>query len=107
MGAVVTAESMTMKGTPEDSLRVELDGATSLPALPSIMHDARVLLQANGYLGVIVIDLEPLSGIETECGSAMYNQLIRRIGAELADIRKQVIRAGDLLASMRQFGEQL
>ena len=91
----------------QDPLEVVVDKASALPSLESIIHDVRILLHTNGYLGVVVIDLEPLSGIESECGSANYNQLLRRIGEELSDIRKQVIRSGDLLCSQRQFGEQL
>lgn len=88
-------------------MRVEIDGATSLPSLTSILHDIRILLDTNGYLGIIVVDLEPLSAIEADCGPQPYNQVIGRICQELSAMLKGTLRAGDLLCSLRSYGEQV
>ncbi len=87
--------------------RVEIDGGSDLPALTSIIHDVCGLLQHNGHLGVMLIDLEPLSAIESECGSAVYNELLGKLSDSLLQMRTQVIRASDLICSVRRFGEQL
>jgi EAL domain-containing protein (putative c-di-GMP-specific phosphodiesterase class I) len=89
------------------ALRVERDGASKLPSLPSILHDVRVLLATHGYLGVILVDLEPLHAIEAECGSDTYNELIARIGSEIDQMRGEVIRSSDVVCSVRSYGEQI
>lgn len=88
-------------------LRVQLDSASTLPSLASVLHDVRVLLQTYGYVGIILIDLEPLAEIEAECGSEIYNGFISTVCKEVMQLRSQIIRAGDLLCSVRPFGEQM
>jgi EAL domain-containing protein (putative c-di-GMP-specific phosphodiesterase class I) len=89
------------------SLRVELDGASHLPSLPTILHDVGVLLHTNGYIAIVLVDLEPLNEIEAECGSGVYNQLILRISKEVDSLRRNIVRAGDLLCAVRPYGEQI
>jgi len=89
------------------SLRVELDGASRLPALQSVLHDVGVLLHTNGYVAIVLIDLEPLGEIEGECGSEVYNQLIMNISKDVDSLRRHYVRGGDLLCAVRPFGEQL
>lgn len=89
------------------SHRVELDAASALPALPSILHDVRILLESNGHIGIIALDLEPLSLIESECGSAIYNEVLARVSAEVGRARSTILRASELLCSIRPYGEQI
>lgn len=88
-------------------LEVRLDPVSVLPALDSILHDVQVLLSSNGYLGVVLIDLQPLSSVEAECGREEYNRLLGRIAQEVAKLHPKLVRTGDLLCSVRPFGEQL
>src|ERR1700737_1509386 len=85
------------------ALRVQLDSASTLPSLVSVLHDGRVLLQTYGYVGIILIYLEPLAEIEAECGSEIYNDLIRTVCKEVLQLRSTIIRSGDLLCSVRPF----
>jgi EAL domain-containing protein (putative c-di-GMP-specific phosphodiesterase class I) len=91
----------------ERSLHVEMDRASQLPSLQSILHDIGVLLQTNGYVAIVLMDLEPLAEIEAECGSEVYNQLILRISRDVDSLRRSIIRGGDLLCAVRPYGEQL
>ncbi len=92
---------------PDRRHQLELDLATALPPLAHVLHDVRVMLDQNGYLGLLLIDLQPLSEIEEECGPEVYNQLLTKVCAELATLRVESLRAGDLLASVRPLGEQV
>jgi len=89
------------------SLEVKLDGASEAPLLTEVLHDVDVLLHSSGYLGLILIDLEPLSQIESEFGAATYNQTLFQIAAEVVELRHQVMRSGDLICMLRPYGEQL
>ncbi|MFZ5472298.1 MAG: EAL domain-containing protein [Myxococcota bacterium] len=93
--------------TDPSALRVQLDPASVLPSLESVLHDVQVLLQSNGYVGLVLIDLQPLSEIEAECGSEVYNTLIARIASEVSKLHPQVVRTGDLLCSVRSYSEQI
>lgn len=92
------------RGTP---LEVQLDGASEVPLLTEVLHDVDVLLHTSGYLGLILIDLEPLSQIEAEFGAAIYNQTLFQVAAEVVELRQHVMRSGDLICMLRPFGEQL
>lgn len=88
------------------ALQVEVDRASQLPLLDFVVHDVGTLLHSNGYLGIVLVDLEPLSEIEADCGRTIYNQLITRIAGELGGLRTGTIRHGDLLCCLRPLGEQ-
>ncbi|MGQ0508777.1 MAG: EAL domain-containing protein [Myxococcaceae bacterium] len=75
--------------------------------MSSVVHDVRSMMEINGYLGLLLVDLEPLSEIESECGPDVYNLLIKEICAELGRIRHETMRVGDLLCSVRPLGEQV
>lgn len=92
---------------PADPHEVTVDEGSALPTLDSVFHDIQVLQSHYGSLGIILLDLEPLSSVETECGSETYNALIRKVSAEVLRMRGQVIRHGDLVCSIRSFGEQI
>src|SRR5439155_687757 len=64
-------------------------------------------LQTFGYLGIILIDLEPLGEIEAECGSGVYNRTIGQICEEITRLRRDVVRSVDLLCTARPYGEQI
>src|SRR4051794_27700979 len=78
-----------------------------LRSLEETLPEIRGLLQAFGYLGIIVLDFEPLQSIEAECGSDRYNQLLGRIATGVLGMRAKQVREGDLICSLRPFGEQL
>ncbi len=83
------------------------DPASGLPHLHSITHDVHVLLESVGYLGIVLVDLSPLSEVELEFGAAAYNTLIGDIARALRELSKSVLRDGDLLCSVAPQGEQL
>jgi EAL domain-containing protein (putative c-di-GMP-specific phosphodiesterase class I) len=89
------------------SLRVNIDSVSDLPWLGSIIHDAHVLLQTNGYLGLILIGLKPLAEIEVECGRGVYNKLIGQIVQEVIHLRHVVVRADDLICAVQPYGEEV
>lgn len=88
-------------------LTVELDLATELPSLGSVLHDVRGLLEQCGYLGLLLVDLEPLSVVEADCGPEVYNQLMRRVAQEIGEVRGASMRLSDLFCSVRSLGEQM
>ena len=88
-------------------LEVQLDGASEVPLLHEVLHDVDVLLHSSGYLGLIVVDLEPLGQIESEFGAATYNQTLFQIANEITELRHHVMRTGDLVCMLRPYGEQL
>lgn len=87
--------------------RFELDGASQLPPLHAITHDVQVLLETVGYLGIVVIDLQPLDVIEQEYGRAVYNDFILQVAQALGDVGREALSSGDLLCSIAPYGEQL
>ena len=88
-------------------LRVEIDHASELPSLPSMIHDVKSLMEQSGYIGLLLVDLEPLSEVEADCGPEVYNALIAKVAREVAKVRGEVMRVGDLFCSVRPLGEQL
>jgi EAL domain-containing protein (putative c-di-GMP-specific phosphodiesterase class I) len=84
-----------------------MDGASALPWLGSVMHDVRGMLQANGYLALILLDLKSLADIEAECGRNVYNEVIATVCKEVLHLRHQLVRAQDLICSVQPFGEEI
>ena len=90
-----------------DRERVELDSATQLPPLHAITHDIHVLLESLGYLGIVLIDLEPFGSVEMEFGQEAYNTLLGEVAREAGALRSQVLGGGDLLCTVMPYGEQI
>jgi EAL domain-containing protein (putative c-di-GMP-specific phosphodiesterase class I) len=87
--------------------QLELDGASALPWLGSVMHDVRGMMQANSYLALILVDLKSLADIEAECGRNVYNEVIGTICKEVLHLRHKLVRAQDLICSVQPFGEEI
>lgn len=94
-----------MRGLPEPVAAPSPE--EEIASLEAAMPRIRSLLSANGHVGVLALDLEPLSVVESECGSAVYDELLARICLELDRLRNQVIRATDVVCRLRPHGEQL
>ncbi len=90
-----------------DRERVELDSATHLPPLHAITHDVHVLLETLGYLGIVLIDLEPFGSVEMEFGRSAYNELLGKVAREAGALRSEVLGSGDLLCTVMPYGEQI
>src|SRR5262245_40609650 len=79
------------RGERRQDLQVQLDTVTALPWLGSIAHDVHTMLRVNGYLALILLDLKSLADIETECGRAVYNEVIARICREVVQLRQEAV----------------
>lgn len=88
-------------------LQVQLDSVTALPWLGSIAHDIHTMLRVNGYLALVLLDLKSLADIETECGRAIYNEVIARICQEVVHLRQEAVRSEDLICTVQPFGEEI
>ena len=88
-------------------LQVQLDSVTALPWLGSIAHYIHTMLRVNGYLALVLLDLKSLADIETECGRAVYNEVIARICQEVVHLRREAVRSEDLICTVQPFGEEI
>ena len=88
-------------------LQVHVDSVTALPWLGSIAHDIHTMLRVNGYLALVLLDLKSLADIETECGRAVYNEVIARICQEVVQLRQEAVRSEDLICTVQPFGEEI
>ncbi len=84
----------------------ELDPASGLPQLHAVVHDVRVLLESQGYLGVVIVDLSDLDRIEAEFGRRAYNELLRGLADEMVDIAGDVTGSDDFLSVLAPYGEE-
>jgi EAL domain-containing protein (putative c-di-GMP-specific phosphodiesterase class I) len=88
-------------------LQVNVDAASALPWLGSVVHDVRDMLQANGYLALVLLDLKPLADIEAECGRTVYNEVIAGVCREVVFLRHKAVRSQDLICTIQPFGEEI
>jgi len=88
-------------------LQVQVDSVTALPWLGSIAHDVHTMLRVNGYLALVLLDLKSLADIETECGRAVYNEVIAQICREVVQLRQEAVRSEDLICTVQPFGEEI
>jgi len=79
----------------------------ALPWLGSVIHEVQAMLQSNGYLGIVLLDLKSLADIEAECGRAVYNEVIFRICEQVVQLRHTIVRSDDLICSVQPFGEEI
>jgi len=84
-----------------------VDSVTALPWLGSIAHDVHTMLRVNGYLALVLLDLKSLADIETECGRAVYNEVIAQICREVVQLRQEAVRSEDLICTVQPFGEEI
>ena len=87
------------------------DGVSSVPeaapCLAALMQNIGAMLRTQGDVGVILIDLGLIGGVEAECGAEVYNQLIDEVLDEALRLRGTVLRAGDVLCRTQPMSEEL
>lgn len=79
------------------------------PDIPTFQSQAAAFgeaLRKHRYLGMILVDLQPLSHIEKVYGSAVYDRFLGRVGQMLLDLRGRVLRMADSIAISGEHGEQ-
>lgn len=64
------------------------DGLTGLAALPAVMDDIRRLLESQGALDLVYLDLGRSGGHETKLGWAAYDGAVRDFAAVLGSLRE-------------------
>jgi EAL domain-containing protein (putative c-di-GMP-specific phosphodiesterase class I) len=80
-------------------------GMSSIPDLREVERRAAVILEAQGGLGVIVIDLLSLARIERSFGGSAYAALRNQLDPLLAEVRGRV-REDDILARDAREGDR-
>ncbi|MBI3180668.1 MAG: EAL domain-containing protein [Myxococcales bacterium] len=91
----------------EERRAIVIDGGGACTSLDCMLPRVLAMLNLHGHMGVLVMDLEPLSAIEHDCGCKLYDELLGLIRDELDKLRNQVIRATDLVCGIRPNGEQI
>jgi EAL domain-containing protein (putative c-di-GMP-specific phosphodiesterase class I) len=64
------------------------DSLTGLPALSAVMDDTRRLLETQGLLDVVYLDLGRSGGHETKLGWAAYDEAVREFASLLSSLRE-------------------
>ena len=73
------------------------DGLTGLPALSAVMDDVRRLLESQGVLDVVYLDLGRSGGHETKMGWAAYDEAVREFASLLGSLRERIATERDRL----------
>lgn len=70
------------------------------------MAEILTRLQTHGYLGMVLIDLEPLAGIEADQGRDAFEDLLASVAEGASMLRRKAIREADLLVRLQPHSEQ-
>lgn len=101
------SKEQAVAGKPKRNLKQSDLSTGTLPWLGSVIHEVQAMLQANGYLGIVLLDLKSLADIEAECGRTVYNEVIFRICEQVVHLRHTIVRSDDLICSVQPFGEEI
>src|SRR5689334_11340709 len=77
-----------------------------IPTFESQLAQLGDALHEHRYLGMILIDIQPLSHIERVYGAKVYDRFVARVGQMLLDLRGKALRKSDTIAMSGEHGEQ-
>jgi EAL domain-containing protein (putative c-di-GMP-specific phosphodiesterase class I) len=93
------------------AMRAYAAGSTAstfdLPVLSGVLDEVRDRLEHHGYLGLVLIDLSPLSVIEIEHGRAVYDGLLQDVARLVDGMRSQILRSGERVSLLNPSGEEM
>ena len=82
------------------------DPNTGFPLLPTVMDSVAKRLMRRNYVGVLLIDASPLMRIERESGFRTYDEILRRVGRAIEELRDSMMREEDVVCALSAHGEQ-
>jgi EAL domain-containing protein (putative c-di-GMP-specific phosphodiesterase class I) len=82
------------------------DKNTSLPTLPIVLDDARKIIEENGELGLVLVDLGRQKGFETTYGWQVYDEIIKEVAQILEESKNEVFDERDLIAISHIRGDE-
>lgn len=83
-----------------------VDQTTALPALPSVLEEARRHIESGHHLGLIYFDLSSEARLESIYGWETYDSLLRQVGEALEVFRRDRLHPSDILAIYGIRGEE-